>query len=1363
MRASEIIEALRRRGVTVALDGERLNIRAPKGVLTEDDKQALALNKNPILARLRAEREEPEEFPLTEIQQAYWVGRRSMMLGNVGCHAYREFVSPELDPARLEAAWQTLIARHDMLRAVISENGRQRVLAETPPYRIEILDLRDCADAPEQLAALRESLSHQTFDPARWPLFDIRLVRLDGQTRVHIGMDLLIADAASMLQLYREWGALYQNPQAVLPPLHHRFADYARSGSASLEEQAKAEAYWRSRLDTLPGPPELPLVKAPAQIERPRFTRHSHILSAPIWAALRERARAAGLTPSNLLVAAYADILATWSKTQRFLITLTTFRAPEEYAGVVGDFTSTLLLEVDARAETFTERAKTLQTRLLRDLDHDAWSGVRVIRELARARHGLTDSIPVVFTSALGHRRATETALPTAWLGHADYAITQTPQVWIDHHVIEDGDRLILSWDAVEELFPAGLIGTLFAAYRHFVEALAVEESAWNWPLGAHLPVEQRERRLRANATTAPLPDGLLHQGFFAWAERQPERLAVVTSQRSLNYGELAAVARRVAEIVRAAGCGPNQLVGIAMNKGWEQAAAALGILAAGAAYLPIDPALPELRRRYLAENGALTLVFTQCSPQREMTWPENVQVVAVDELAPDDEPLASLPSTQSSDLAYVIYTSGSTGQPKGVMIEHQAALNTLMDIHRRFGIGADDAVLGLSSLSFDLSVYDLFGLLGCGGRLALPDPERLRDPGHWLELMTRHRVTVWNTVPALLAMLLEYGQPLPDGLRVVMLSGDWTPLTLPGRLKALAPNATLYVLGGATEAAIWSNYFRVDQLDPAWRSIPYGWPLANQTYHILNEALEPTPDGVPGRLFIGGAGLARGYWGDVARTETKFIHHPGHGERLYETGDLGSYLSDGAIEFLGREDFQVKVRGHRIELGEIEIALRTHPGVGDALVIAQGDPGSERRLIAYVVPAPTASAEPESALEVGDVLMDPVERLAFRLRRPALRPATDHNQIALPGAAPDPVIWRRRRTVRRYTPDPVPLDRLAELLGVLRALSSADTGLPKYRYASAGTAYPVQLWLHVQTGRVDELAGGLYYYHPDRHSLEPIAAGLDLPDELHLSGNRPIFASAAFSLFFIAEYPAIRPLYGALARDFCLLEAGYMGQLLMEEAARLELGLCAIGAVNPDRLPDRLELGEDRELLHSFLGGLPAEDEQNAPGAQPLSTLIETLKGWLAERLPDSMTPEAIIPLDALPLTANGKIDRGRLPGIAPSIPRDPAPLQSALEATIAGIFAEVLELPAVDRERQVFELGGTSVHIVRIHRRLSEMLGKTLDIVELFRFPSVAQLAVHLERRGEGADSAVTGSARGAARRAVRSETTGQEKVLR
>jgi amino acid adenylation domain-containing protein len=331
-------------------------------------------------------------------------------------------------------------------------------------------------------------------------------------------------------------------------------------------------------------------------------------------------------------------------------------------------------------------------------------------------------------------------------------------------------------------------------------------------------------------------------------------------------------------------------------------------------------------------------------------------------QLGPDESGPALEPVQQAGDLAYVIFTSGSTGVPKGVMIEHAAAVNTIVDINERIQLRPQDRVWGLSSLSFDLSVYDLFGTLAAGATLVLPGPDAGRDPGQWLEWMEQTGVSVWNSVPALLEMLVEYAEGrqrgLPASLRVALLSGDWIPVSLPGRVRALRPEVALLSLGGATEAAIWSIYYPIQTVDRHWSSIPYGRPLSNQSFEVLNEAWEPCPDWVPGQLYIGGAGLARGYWRDGERTGEQFVAHPHSGRRLYRTGDLGRYLPDGNIEFLGREDLQVKVQGHRIELGEIEAALKRHPDVRDAVVIATGLPPGPRRLVAYVVPhAGTAPA----------------------------------------------------------------------------------------------------------------------------------------------------------------------------------------------------------------------------------------------------------------------------------------------------------------------------------------------------------------------------------------------------------------------
>jgi amino acid adenylation domain-containing protein len=1371
MTPADLLKNLRQRGVELSADGCQLTIRAQKGVLTDSDRAHLTHYKAALLQLLQpgvdggvpgiaapADRFTP--FPLTDIQQAYWVGRGAALeLGNVGCHAYREFERTTVDLPRLEQAWQRVIQRHDMLRCVITAEGQQHVLEAVPPYPIVTTDLRGRADAAEVLAAIRHDMSHHVFMPDQWPLFNIRATLLDARVRVHVGLDLLIADAASMLLLFKEWGQFYEQPDWEPEPLTVTFRDYvlAQVAARHTDAFARAQAYWRARLPSLPTAPELPLAKAPASIEKPRFVRRTTRLDPPHWQQLRQWARQSGLTPSGLLCAVYADILAAWSRSSRFLMTLTLFQSHVAFRGVVGDFTSTILLEADASPPTFQGRARRLQERLAEALDHTAVSGIQVLRELSRLHKGAVPAVPVVFTSALGHHNAPgDQTLPIAWLGETVFTITQTPQVWIDHHVVEDGGGLILSWDVVEDLFPAGMIDAMFEAHGRLLGALASDAQAWHQPVAALVPAAQGGRRRRVNATTAPVPQALLHELFAAQATQRPGHTAVADPRRHMCYAELDQLSNGVARRLRALGAQPNRLVAVVMEKGWEQVVAVLGILKAGAAYLPIDPALPFERRCYLLENGEVEIALTQS--WLAVDWPARVQRLAVDLEAPSAAGLASVQGL--SDLAYVIYTSGSTGAPKGVMIEHRAAANTIVDINQRYGVGPDDRLLALSSLSFDLSVYDIFGVLAAGATIVLPGHGTERDPEHWLELLHREGVTVWNSVPALMGMAVAYGRPLGATLRLVMLSGDWIPLALPEQIWALAPQAKVQSLGGATEASIWSIDYPIECIQSGWSSIPYGRPLANQSFQVLNDRLEPCPEWVAGQLFIGGLGLARGYWRDALKTAERFIQHPLTEERLYATGDLGRYLPDGTIEFLGREDFQVKVQGHRIELGEIEAVLSSHPRVQAAVVTARGEPRGDKRLVAYMVPEPTRTSDPvpdafEPLPEAG-VILDPLERRVFSLARRGLRdqPAATPLRLSRAWIAPD--TYGRRQTDRRFQATPIGFDQFQQWLSCLAALASEGSVLPRYRYPSAGSLYPVQVYLHLQPGRVEGVPAGTYYYHPEQHSLVPLVPDGVIDRSVHATVNQPVFDTAAFSLFLVAQLAAMQPLYGQRAHEFCLLEAGYMGQLLMTEAPLAGLGLCPIGTLDFGQLRSLFALDESHELVHSFVGGIPAAELPMATAdiasAEPGVGLIADVRAFLSAKLPAYMVPSAFVQLQALPLTANGKVDRAALPEPQADLVWTSAAPQTDLERAIADLVRAVVGVDTVGLHDNFFDIGATSLHLVRLHRDIGHALERDFAVVELFRRPTIAQMAAFLSQQDDQPSSVQQGQSRGAARRTAR-----------
>ena len=625
-------------------------------------------------------------------------------------------------------------------------------------------------------------------------------------------------------------------------------------------------------------------------------------------------------------MSAYAETLRLWSSNKDFTLNLTQFDRKQlhpEVNNLVGDFTTLTLLEIKNAGNNFAERTKAIQKQLTEDLEHTAYGAVELERELKKKTGNMRGAImPVVFTSGLGVEQWNE----GKWLGKLNYNISQTPQVWLDHQVVEMDGCLCLFWDSVDELFYPGMLDEMFRAYTGLLHTLAVHPEIMQEKTASLVTAEISEKRRQANETAAEFEEKTLDGLFLEAADKFPDKEALVTCSRRMTYREIKEEAFYISGQLQSMGIKKEETVAVFMEKGWEQVVAVYGILFAGAVYLPIDIHNPKERvEKILRDSGTRTILVQKQADEQDTEWLHEWDCISVSGLKNDSEYKAQ--ENKAGDLAYVIYTSGTTGMPKGVMITHHNAVNTIQDINDRYQITEEDTAFGISNFHFDLSVYDVFGILGAGGKLVLPDPECGKDPAHWIQWMNQENITVWNSVPTFVEMLAEYEeyqrQVTSQSLRLIMMSGDWVPVSLPGRIRNLFQNVEIVALGGATEGSIWSNHFEIPEVVPEdWKSIPYGKPLANQKYYILDQNMEDCPDWVPGTLYIAGDGVAQGYLNDKEKTEEKFVVLDRNGERLYCTGDMGRYWNDGNIEFLGRLDNQVKINGYRVELGEIEAAV---------------------------------------------------------------------------------------------------------------------------------------------------------------------------------------------------------------------------------------------------------------------------------------------------------------------------------------------------------------------------------------------------------------------------------------------------------
>ena len=922
-----IVENCYSQGIELYVEDGKLKYKSISGALSNDILNELKSSREGLIEFISIKQEKHNDknlyspFPLSPVQSSYLFGRGDLYsYGNVSCHIYQEFSYNELDVEKVQKIWNHLINKHDMLRAVIYQENYQEILEKVSEYKLKTDDKM----------TIRKELEEKIYPLGEWPMFDIGISKDDGESILHFSMDFLIADWSSIWLLLTEFEDMYfddfyNNESSSLSFKDYRI--YEERKKESLEYE-KAKEYWKEKTVSLKSAPTLP-IKNIRENEIPKFKRISMTLNKKYWQKFKEIAQQKEITPTAAVLTVYSEILKKWSTNKDFSLNLTLFNKKQigkNIGSLVGDFTNTSIISAKDKQIPFKKLASEFNEEIFSNLDHSIYSGVEVLRDLAKINGNKEFLLPYVFTSAIG-------LIQKKLRGKYRYGISQTPQVFIDCQAMDTDLGLQINWDIRDKLFEEGLVEDMFKVFEDTLNQLAKSEDIWDKKLTISIPNWQKEERMNVNDTEKVFLKNTLIFDFLKNVINDPEKIAIIDSKKSLSYNEVYKKAVEIAITLREKSINKGDYVVVKLPHNADQVSCILGILMIGAAYVPVDIDTSKKRFESIVKQCNSKVVITDKEFNEKFAEIINVKNIEVEK---DMIETFKVEDIDPYSIAYVIFTSGTTGVPKGVLISHSAALNTICDINERFGVTKKDSILAISKLNFDLSVYDIFGMLSVGGTIVYPNEEDYLNPIHWDELVKEYSISVWNTVPALMELYVSFLKEKSksrESMQLILLSGDWVPLKMPDTLKKAFPKSKIIALGGATEASIWSNYHEYKELEDWWNSIPYGKPLSNQQFYVLDERLEDCPVYCEGNLYISGSGLAEGYLGDEKLTKEKFFIHPKINLRLYSTGDLGRYLPGGEIEFLGRKDNQVKIRGYRIELGEIKNALIEQDEISDALV----------------------------------------------------------------------------------------------------------------------------------------------------------------------------------------------------------------------------------------------------------------------------------------------------------------------------------------------------------------------------------------------------------------------------------------------
>jgi amino acid adenylation domain-containing protein len=913
--------------------------------------------------------------PLSSGQERLWLLNRldeQASAYNVSA-AYR---FQALDAAALERALGEIVRRHDSLRTTFHELAETpvQVVAPFAGFTLPVEDLSHLAHAEREEAVLRRAraLESTPYDLAAGPLFRPVLLRLGDEDVLLLDMHHITSDGWSMGVLFRELSALYgayrQGDPSPLPELEVQYADYAlwqreQLAGAALERHL---AYWKARLAGAPAVLELPTDRPRPPVQSHRGARERTWVSAELAERLHALGRAEGATPFMVALAAFGVLLSKYSGSDDIVVgTPVAGRSRREVEGLIGFFVNTLVLRTDLSGDPgFRALLARVREATLGAFEHQEVPFERLVAELQPERSmGHSPLFQVMFTLQDGAQAASDASgLPL--IGVA--AERTSAQFDLSLGVLDTPQGLRLSAEYATDLFDASTIQRMLGHLERVLQQVADDADA---PL-SHLTLLGDSERAQVvgewNRTEAAYPAGrCIHAIFEAQAARTPDAVAVTFEDQSLTYAELNARANRLAHHLVARGVGPEVRVGLFLERGLEMVVAILGVLKAGGAYVPLDPAYPAERVAFALSDAGVPVLLTQGSLRETLPAQEGIEIISLDhasaEIASESAENPSSGATLES-LAYVIYTSGSTGTPKGALIEHRNVARLFSATDAWFGFDATDVWTLFHSSAFDFSVWEIWGALLYGGRLVVVPVDVSRDADAFHALVQRERVTVLNQTPSAFRQFIrvdaERGGEL--ALRNVIFGGEaLEPASLREWVDRRGVDQPRLVnMYGITETTVHVTYrplSREDVFEGA--GSPIGVRIPDLQLYVCDAGMRPLPVGVPGELYVGGAGVARGYLNRPELTAQRFVDNPFGAGRLYRTGDRVRWLADGTLDYLGRLDEQVKIRGFRIELGEIESALLDHAAVREAAVIVREDVPGEKCIVAYLVGE--ANAEP--------------------------------------------------------------------------------------------------------------------------------------------------------------------------------------------------------------------------------------------------------------------------------------------------------------------------------------------------------------------------------------------------------------------